>query len=61
MPAALCAGLVAGGRGWMAGSAGGVVLAALALLAAVVGLAAVRRARPGAATLLMVVASLLGG
>ena len=30
MPAALCAGLVAGGRGWMAGSAGGVVLAALA-------------------------------
>ena len=61
MPAALCAGLVAGGRGWMAGSAGGVVLAALALLAAVVGLAAVRRARPGAATLLMLVASLLGG
>ena len=61
MPTALCAGLVAGGRGWMAVSADGVVPAVVALLAAIAGLVAVRRARPGAATLLMVVASLLGG
>jgi len=61
MPAALCAGLVAGGHGWLAGGSDGLLLAALAALAAATGLLAVLRARPGAAALLMVVASLLGG